>query len=177
MRAMIPHLRRSPFIVVIGAEAEIALARLKINAASGGLRCINFTTNAFVGAREYAEIMQNTARSVGLPVLHAPSYHETRQVMAAQADLIVVAPAGVGNRVWLIPRDGEAFSVHLPEFDHWTCHRLTPLLINGSCRLDDEACACPMISFNTSPAGRAASDAWAAAISAPPAKPTLGMMH
>jgi hypothetical protein len=143
---MIPFLARSPLVVCIGSEAAVAIARLRVYAATGGVACVEFGPNVFVQPSSYAAIMRATARELQRPVLHAPHPADNAKMIAA-ADLIVIAPPGVGNRVWLVAPEGEAFSVHLPQIDPLACPHIAELLLEGRIVFEDEHLARPTIRF------------------------------
>jgi hypothetical protein len=142
----IPYLNGHPLIVVVGEQAHTVVARLRVVAAEAGIRCLDFGPNAFIGAPKYSRIIRDAAQAAGQPALHVPLPDATKQWIEL-ADLVVIAPPDTGNRVWLIPKDGCAFSVHLPDYGSDLCGAVTELLLAGLIRLTSTHLARPGLLF------------------------------
>lgn len=139
----IPFLKGGSLVVIVGAEAHTALARLRVAAAAAGQHIIEFSPCVFIKPAQYARIMKDTARRLKCPVLIVP-FPGTEDELSAAADMTVIAPRETGNRVWLAA-GGEAFSIHLPEFAADACGLLAPLLLDGTVELFDTHLARPKI--------------------------------
>jgi hypothetical protein len=109
----IPFLRPGALVAVIGPRAHEAVASLRAIAGSDGVGAIDFSPCVWVEPELLAGIQKEAARLLGAVALTVPlpnAWQATRRV----ADLVVLAPENVGNRVWFVV-DGDAFSVLLPD--------------------------------------------------------------
>jgi len=134
-------------IAIIGPEAWTVVDRLRVVAADAGIRCLDYGPNVSISVPKYAAVMREAARAAGCPVLHVPMSDSAKD-MVELADVIVQAPHGVGNRVWLIPRDGGAFSIHLPDLAPEMCRVATELLLAGHATLGNTHRAKPTLRLN-----------------------------
>jgi hypothetical protein len=139
----IPYLARNPLVVVVGPEAHTAVERLQVAAAVDGVRCIEFTSNVFISAERYAQIIKDTARAMGRPALLVPM-PGTEKMFTDLADLIIQAPAETENRVFLVAGT-DAFSIQLPAFPAAACALMTPLILEGAVMLTDTHRARPTV--------------------------------
>jgi hypothetical protein len=140
---MIPHLKGNPLVAVVGPEAGLVTARLGVTAAQDGLRLVQFGHNAFVPPDQYAQIIRAAGRTLGQISVFVTT--DGDPAITDRADLIILAPEGVGNRVWLVPRDGQAFSICLPAYGERACVLITELLLQRRIRLFDEHLARPRV--------------------------------
>lgn len=109
----IPYLQPGALVVIVGPRAYEAIASLRAIADTDGVRSIDFGACAFVDPKLFAAITKETARIAGSVVFTAPLPNAWTATIDA-ADLLVLAPENVGNRVWFVVA-GDAFSVVLPE--------------------------------------------------------------
>ena len=109
---MIPYFKSTELIVVTGELAYTAIDALRGDAATGGIRCTLFNDCVFIHPYNFAQVMRETAREIHEPSIVRPLPRRA-SAMIRLADLHVIAPADTDERVWLIPRDGHAFSLTL----------------------------------------------------------------
>lgn len=140
---VIPLLKSAELIVVTGELAFTAIERLLVDAATGGLRCAVFCDCVYIDPVTFAAVMRGAAQDIGEPSIINP-LPSRAAALIRRADLHIVAPANTGNNVWLIPRDGNAFSVSLPAFDPRECKALVPQLLAGA-KFDDARLARPRL--------------------------------
>lgn len=140
---MIPYLKSAELIAVTGEMASTATDRLRVDGATDGVRCTVFFDSVYVEPALMAAVMRQVAREIGEASIIQPFPYRAA-AMIRLADLHVFAPADTGNRVWLIPRDGNAFSVTLPDFTGRECLAIIPALLGGAV-FDDPRLARPRV--------------------------------
>lgn len=140
----IPYLRPGAVIVVIGEEKYVAAEQLKVVAAEGLQRCIEFTGNAYLAPGRYAELMRDTARTTGCPVLMVPPPRHREDIHRScgpdRRRAGRCREPGVANS----PRWGR-FQHHLARLFGVVCRFLTPLLLAGAVVLNNTHLARPTI--------------------------------